>query len=362
MEILIIIILIFILLYVYKTNNNETFSNTNIKNDINNILKNMYKTDFSKITDISNKIDNLKQTSNINLTNNFTNTGLLKIISPNNTNNKNNQVRILGNINFTNKNNPNTYLDIFPKYFIMIWAKQIKDIPKGWALCDGNIYTVDKDNNVVVSSNNSENNTISIKTPNLVNILLRGGGFQNKIVGDIKHKIKLSNIPNHGHTLATKFDKKNKTYKEGVGFDYENILTNDEASSYLMPAQDRSIKCQKNWLFDRGDICELSPSEFNKISLAKMKLTNPNAKIYYGSDNMTYNPYLPSDDPSGINVLIPAQNEKIPFTYGPDSGGGVIYTDDRLWVDKTKNEIKNETTEISLMPSYCSLYYIMKIS
>ena len=337
---IIIIILIILLLISYKTKTRENIENVNIDNDINNIIKQIYKTDLNKITDISNKLDNIKLTSNVNLTNNFTNTGLLKII---NSTYNSNKVKITGNVNFTNRNNKDTSLDIFPRYFIMIWTKE--EIPNGWVLCDGKSHTI-KDND----------NSIIINVPDLRNMLLRGTTNENNLnkkSGSEKHIIGSGNIPIHNHTLSTKFDS-GKPYKTNVGFDYETLLTKDP-SIVLLSDADRSYSCG-NIMNEKT--CEIDFTEFNKTTLDKIKYRNSTSSIYYGTASEIMNRFVYTYD-------------DMPLSLSGDLGKVYIKTTElskiKPTTDLSNTQLINTLDkllqkEISIMPAYCALNYIMKLS
>lgn len=337
---IIIIILIILLIISYKTKNRENIENVNIDNDINNIIKQIYKTDLNKITDMSNKLDNIKSTSNVNLTNNFTNTGLLKLI---NSTYNSNKVKITGNVNFTNRNNRNTSLDIFPRYFIMVWPK--KDIPTGWVICDGKSYTIQ-----------DGNNSITITVPDFRNMLLRGTMNENdlnKKSGSEKQIIGSGNIPIHNHTLSTKYDS-SKPYMIDVGFDYERLLTINPSIALLSDV-DRSYSCGN---IMNPKTCETDIIDFNLITLNKIKARNPTAGIYYGTASEIMNRFVYT-------------YEDMPLSLSADLGKIYVKTTE-LSTMKPPVGLSNTALinafdqllqkEISVMPAYCALNYIMKLS
>ncbi len=347
---IIIIILIILLLISYKIKTRENIENVNIDNDINNIIKQIYKTDFNKITDMSNKLDNIKLTSNINLTNNFTNTGNLKII---NSSSNINTVKITGNVNFTKKNDKNILFDIFPKYFIMIWTQ--KEIPTGWVLCDGKTHTI-KTGTI----------TFNVTTPDFRGVFLRGttdiNVLNNKYGSELQY-ISATQIPNHNHTLSTKYEIREYSNLpraiEGVGFDYEKILTNNNTLS-LISEVDRSYDCTNDatkW-FINEEPCVIETSELNNDVLKKMRLRNLFANIYYGASSLTFNRYTYTDIDTPLGL---SDDIGVGYVRTADMSGNVNLAnfDTNVGVSALSTILNKR---LNLLPAYCALNYIMKIS
>jgi hypothetical protein len=160
----IIIIIILLVLLIFINNKREDFTESSLTTDINKTLNNLYKTDFNNFVNLSNRIDELKD-GNIEQINEIENTGALKINGPNGYSKP--TIKINKSFICKGKDNANSNMDIFPKYTIMIWSKK-KNIPKGWAICDGRVYTLDKNNNAIPLDEN--NNPIPVDSNDVINL------------------------------------------------------------------------------------------------------------------------------------------------------------------------------------------------
>ena len=297
MKIVLIIILIIILIYFINRNKNEHFSNSNIQNDIDNILNNIYSANFNELKLTSDKILEIKQNNKINLTNNLDITGIFDIKSSTLT--SNNYLKINNSIIFNNKNNPNVFIDIFPQYFIMIWGDKL-NIPNGWVLCDGKTYVFNKDNKLVntiepyttpTSYNLDDPNYYKITTPDLRGVLLQSYNKNDidKIIQSSKNKETITDIqfnlrfgketknllyvPRHDHLLATKNSKNINEVRTGLdnselGFDYEE-----------------SIRTSREKQVDGGMdfVKNIDTTNNNLIQQLKSQNLEPNNPIYYGT-------------------------------------------------------------------------------
>ena len=95
-----------------------------------------------------------------------------------------------------NGNNDECDLNLLPKGVIVAW--QSEDIPVGWILCDGNNGTPDLRNRFIYGWN-KENNK-----------LLQTGGKN-------QQKLKIDNIPSHGHIMNELNIKGNENYYQDEG-------------------------------------------------------------------------------------------------------------------------------------------------
>jgi microcystin-dependent protein len=142
-----------------------------------------------------------------------------------------------GDITFTSKNTK--MMNIFPQFMVIAWANTI--IPKGWAMCDGNMYTLDVNGNAIISAS-------GIKSPDLRGRFILGSGNginlasrkMNEMGGEENHTLAISEIPGHAHTVLYNFGLwssckdgegsmpcgSNNTRPTNVITDYKNPLNN----------------------------------------------------------------------------------------------------------------------------------------
>ncbi len=363
MKIFIICILIILFLATYKKNTVESFNNIN--DDLNSIVNNIYKINFIDVKRLSDKIDNIKQLSNVNLTNNFTNTGVLKLT---NSSVNYNKVKITGNFNVTNKDDPNIFLDIYPQYFIMIWARD-DYIPKGWARCDGKIYKLDKNNVAVEASENEQ--VIKIRTPYLNGIMPRsveGINFVSmdkiNVLGAMPTINQLFNgdiLPPHSHKLSTKYDS-SLPFTNNIGFDYEEIVTNVNNEHYLE-------KITTNRYYDCGlfdvETCENPPYEANRDILNVWKNINNDIPIYYGfkynKSNTNESEIINISHIFALDILNGNTNfNSVPNKQGYYDVPSMNYIYKKNNIDFYKNYIVTNTIDIDA--AYCALNYIIKLT
>ena len=79
------------------------------------------------------------------------------------------------------------------KGMIMMWAGNVNDIPKGWAICDGQNETPDLRGRFIASFNNKESWTIGPKDTTFNGLV----------------KLNINNLPAHNHSGNTKFTDTN---------------------------------------------------------------------------------------------------------------------------------------------------------
>jgi hypothetical protein len=87
----------------------------------------------------------------------------------------------------------------FPKGMIIIWTGAIADIPKGWAICDGNNGTPNLKGKFLLGANTDPNAAAMFRTPGM------GGG---------SNKISVDQLPAHNHTIRGILDS-NGSYNAG---------------------------------------------------------------------------------------------------------------------------------------------------
>jgi microcystin-dependent protein len=296
---IVLIILIIISIYLlYKT---LLFENFDGSSDIINEIDNQYKkdmdvirnlTDFSKYIIDNNNIFNIPGYT-YTVANNITIKGKLK-------SNK--------NIKFLNRTTK--IFDIFPKYMVIPWYNN--NIPKGWALCDGNRYTIGNDGNALKTDN--ENN--SILTPDLRSRFIVGASnnatsditpipFKSEPNGEEKHRLLVNEIPSHQHQYIT-----------SIGGGYNSEYTRNLVRRFMHGA-----------LYIPPDGLMTSSG------------------IVYHSGFMTNNPYVDPPRKMPINVyleyLVPGPDEQKTLQFSTGSVG---------------ENIPHEN-----MPRYYALFYIIKL-
>jgi microcystin-dependent protein len=170
---------IFLYIKIYKINKVENFTvNDDVKQSINDI----YKADINAIRNLSNIATDIYN-NNDSLTIPAKTTTMSNVI-------------ISGDVTFTNKNTG--IMEIFPAGMVIAWANPT--IPKGWAVCDGQIYKLDSNKVATVDSN-------GVQTPDLRGRFVLGSGTGTGLTsrtagttgGEENHKLTVSEIPSHNH-------------------------------------------------------------------------------------------------------------------------------------------------------------------
>jgi hypothetical protein len=144
-DIILIILLIAIIYLTYKITfglNNEKFSTTD--NAIKNIVDDIYKIDIDAMRNLASISNNILIDNTLNLP-----ADKVKILGDLETN---------SNVIFTNKNT--NIMEIYPQYMIIPWGGTEKNIPKGWAQCDGSKYIL-KDGIAVITNDNDTEGIIT---------------------------------------------------------------------------------------------------------------------------------------------------------------------------------------------------------
>ncbi len=184
---IIIIILIFAVIYLmFKKNTKENFDvNDDIKQAINDIfdvnddikqaINDIYKADINAIRNLSNFANEIKNNND-----SFTIPAKTTTLT---------DLNVTGNI-------------VQFKGLIVIWSGTIVDIPKGWALCDGNKYKLDS-NNIAIIDNTG------VQTPDLRGRFVLGSGqgntLTNRNINDIGGEetvtLTIPEMPSHNHKI-----------------------------------------------------------------------------------------------------------------------------------------------------------------
>ncbi len=385
MKIILIIILIILLIYLINTKKYEHFSDSNnIQNDINNILNNIYNADFSILPLIYDKIINIDNNDNIDLTDNLTVTGILNINESNKPTTNNTYLNITNSIEFTNRNEKDIIMDIFPQFFIMIWANN-DFIPEGWVICDGKTYYLDKDNKIKdtiepytknISAYAYNNDFTKITTPDLRGAILQNLSRHEYILrqrtsdkSTIKYNLrygsginKLSKIPIHGHLLATGYNN-NKIANE-FGFDFEKSILNSTEKQFDPRMNNRyysetdaffgGYKCGYSF----GKNCDNvgnagvhyhTPHYMNAKKIMEWKLEQIFNPFYYGaSSNIDIGTYYGAS----TNPAVGTKEISI------DTPGTTSATNSNIF----KEEPDPKQTNMDLRPPTYALHYIMKLT
>ncbi len=199
---IILIILVFVNIYlVYKVNfenKSEKFGPT--QPSINQMIASTYKVDLDAMRNLGQLASDI-----LTIDDTLTIPATTTVATDLNINGNiviDNNLTIAGSVTFTNKDT--VALEIFPKYMVIAWANNT--IPKGWAICDGQMYSLDGNNNAVVS-------TTGTNTPDLRGRFVLGAGVGatdmngtalsartlNNNGGEESHKLLLPEIPSHNH-------------------------------------------------------------------------------------------------------------------------------------------------------------------
>ncbi len=226
---------ILIIYLIYKTRNLEKLTKDipimeQFEYSVENTINNKFSSNINNIRNLSNLINELY--SSIDSVNISANTMKIK------------DIIVKGTINITNKDN--MYLNIFPKYMIIVWADATP--PKGWAICDGNRYSMDKDGNI-------EQDIGGTLTPDLRGRFILGAGINKnntklterkvgEIGGEENHELTLNEIPAHAHNFI--MDNQNFRHSSGSKTDYffyknDHIKTTLNAGGNLKPNTGKKI-------------------------------------------------------------------------------------------------------------------------
>ena len=120
----------------------------------------------------------------------------------------NGDLTVDGNVKFSTKNS--NIMEIFPRYMVIAWADN--DIPQGWVICDGQVYTIDSNDGTykvvpTTTSSSSVVNTSIIKTPDLRGRFILGAGSGKQLTlrrlndfgGEEKHQLSPDEMASHTH-------------------------------------------------------------------------------------------------------------------------------------------------------------------
>jgi microcystin-dependent protein len=198
--------LIFYLLY--KTH--STQENFTVNDDVKEAINEIYKADINAIRNLSNF-----STEIMNNNDSFTIPAKTTTMT---------DLTVTGNVLFTNKNN--NMIEIFPKYMVIAWASD--NIPKGWALCNGNKYILNSDGSVKEDSS-------GIQTPDLIGRFVLGSGVGGKDMNNIalsnrelnasggeeNHLLTIAEMPSHSHQSG------GAICSDMSGCKYKNIITKE---------------------------------------------------------------------------------------------------------------------------------------
>lgn len=215
----IIIFMVMIIIYLFFKKYIEKFTDpatiaSSITQQVADQIDNVFKADLSKLNDLGNLLNILNTDTNNNLLKTDITVNELK---PDYINCEN--ILVNGNITIEDINNfENKTFNIYPRYMVMIWTQTI--IPKGWVLCDGKTWYVNKIESVVkddlikrgvidIDKYIKDNNYETIVVPNLIEKFVFGaindntsdkytlhntGGAESVILAE-------NQIPVHYHTL-----------------------------------------------------------------------------------------------------------------------------------------------------------------
>jgi microcystin-dependent protein len=199
-EIMMLIMLILIFYLLYKTHSiQENFS---VSDDVKQAINDIYKADINAIRNLSNVATDI-----YNNNDSLTIPAKITTIA---------DLTVTGNVLFTNKNN--NMIEILPTGMVIAWA--LSTLPKGWALCDGQKYKLDNNNNTILDINGTQ-------TPDLRGRFILGSGQGTNLTnrnlnstgGEEKHLLTVEEMPSHNHSSEgfVKWGGYNIAYSAGGG-------------------------------------------------------------------------------------------------------------------------------------------------
>ena len=234
---IIFIMILFILFLLYKKYiSKANFENTNIQDNILDLINDSYRTDLSPIRRLGELLSDLTEDSTKNI--NFSEYGINKLILNNlyvNDNDNDNDQMVsykTQNLNIHNNfivNNDVYYkfnINIIPRGIIIAWYNN--QIPRGWVLCDGTVYYINKnDNNYKNIKPIDINNYDVFITPNLINRFILGSDVNNigNTGGVETVSLKFTEMPSHTHT-GTKIIQNKMITKKCTDCDFKIIKHN----------------------------------------------------------------------------------------------------------------------------------------
>jgi len=228
----IIIFMVIIIVYLFFKKYIEKFTDptttaSSITQQVADQIDDVFKADLSKLNDLGNLLNILN--TNPDTKNDLSAKDItVNELKPDNIICQNIQVN--GNITIEDINNfENKTFNIYPRYMVMIWTQTI--IPKGWVLCDGKTWYVNKiksvtydelnklaqNANVTIDNYIKDNNYETIVVPNLIDKFVLGaindntrdkytlhntGGAESVILGDF-------DLPRHYHGLPFVINSRN---------------------------------------------------------------------------------------------------------------------------------------------------------
>ncbi len=189
-DIILIFLVIAVIYLLFFKEDKEHFTT---EDDIKHAVNEQYKADIEAIrnlsvitTEIMRNDDNLTLPTNISIPGDLT---------------------VNGNVIFTNKNA--NIMELFPKYMIVALnlpptnSSNQSNIPRGWAICDGNYYSLNETGYAILSDSVN-----GIKTPDLKGRFILGVGtgvgltprnFTDPNGGEESVTLTEQNIPSHNH-------------------------------------------------------------------------------------------------------------------------------------------------------------------
>lgn len=222
---IIITMVIFIMYLLYKKCEKEKFTEAKPTDLLKKQINDIFRADLEPMRKMGTLLDDL---ANIGYSEfNFSNYGINKLILDNlNINTKYSTDDLISNNNIIiNDATLQRYnIDVFPRG--MIIAFNYTTLPKGWVLCDGKTWYINKNNNADVKTTlySYDYNYVELKTPDLRNKFIFGSNITDvgKTGGQKNVTLEFNQMPAHTHTGTKLISNKMKT-KTCVGCSDETI-------------------------------------------------------------------------------------------------------------------------------------------
>ena len=290
-------------------------------------INDTFKADLSSIINLGTVLDNLN-TSTSGDTADLSHINNTKINDLIVNNMSCDNLFIDGNIEITGINDINKLFNIYPRYMIMIWTQ--KNIPKGWAVCNGATWYVNYETGLFSINTNDVNNYTAVVVPDLRDRFVIGATHDN-----IDHTYSLNNTGGQNSTILNNFNI--PPHKHTTPFLIHNgkIPTNAQSVYFLGGYYKGSSYVSTP--HHKGDVTDLYPN-YTGTSYGHI--------VYVDEGPLR----------SNFNLGYPIYTD---YTRDPDPHN-TYYTTDAAG-KKTYTTPSDKSAPHENRPPYYKLYYIMKL-